>query len=118
MARGVVAERVQRATAPLAKPRGQVWFNGALMVAFAAFMPYAYLHPRLGGSVAFVTQLSLWALVATHLGAWISALVNVRAERIDNRTEANAHFARIEQAEQRILDGQARILDALIEPPT
>ena len=117
MPRGAVADRIQRATAPLAKPRGQVWFNGALMVAFAAFMPYAYLHPRLGGSVAFVTQLSLWALVATHLGAWISALVNVRAERIDNRTEANAHFARIEEAEQNILAACDRILDAVTEVP-
>lgn len=55
-------------------------------------------------SFLWLTELSVWALFATHLGAWIAALVNVKAERIDDRTEQGIHFARIEEMEQRILD--------------
>lgn len=46
--------------------------------------------------------MSLWALVATHIGAWIAALVHVRAERIESERVAEQHFRHIEAAEKRL----------------
>lgn len=41
-------------------------------------------------TVLWVSFISSWALFATHLGAWIAALVNVRAERIEDTSEDHA----------------------------
>lgn len=100
-----------RALRWLAKPRVQVWFNGLWTVFWLVMMCLTpvFAH-NLYAAVVWVSFISAWALFATHLGAWIAALVNVRAERITNRTEANEHFARIEEAEQRILDAIANHL--------
>ena len=87
----------------LAKPRVQTVFNGAMTVVWLVMMPVtlAFIGPF--STVLWVSFISSWALFATHLGAWIAALVNVKAERITSKTEENAHFARIEEAEERIL---------------
>lgn len=87
----------------LANPKVQTWFNGAMTLAWLAMLPITFLIPVFRTSVLWIAFISAWALFATHLGAWIAALVNVKAERIDDRTEQGAHFARIEEAEDRIL---------------
>lgn len=101
----------------LAKPKVQTWFNGALTVLWLVMMPVTLVIPVFRTSVLWIAFISAWALFATHLGAWIAALVNVKAERIDDRTEQGAHFARIEEAEERLLlqldQGHERILAVL-----
>ena len=96
-----------RALLWLAKPRVQTWFNGALTLVWLVMLPVTLVFIGPFSTVLWVSFISAWALFATHLGAWIAALVNVKAERITNRTEANVHFARIEEAEQRILEAIA-----------
>lgn len=71
--------RIARA---LANPRFQVWFNGLLMAVWTAVLFATPFAPTLQHSLLWLTEISLWALVATHLGAWIAALVNVRAEAL------------------------------------
>lgn len=69
----------------LAAPRVQTWFNGAFTVIWLVMMPItlAFIGPF--STVLWVSFISAWALFATHLGAWIAALVNVRAERIEQQ---------------------------------
>ena len=81
----------------LANPRGQVWFNGLLMAVWLAMIPVTLLVPWFQKNILYVALLSVWALFATHLGAWIAALVNVKAERIDDRTEEAKHLLAIEE---------------------
>jgi len=95
----------------LANPKVQTWFNGAFTVVWLLMLPITFVIPVFRTSVLWVAFISAWALFATHLGAWIAALVNVKAQRIDDRTEEGHHFARIEAAEDRIM---AR-LDAMEE---
>jgi hypothetical protein len=96
----------------LADPRVQVWFNGLMTVVWLIMMCLTpvFAH-NLYAAVVWVSFISAWALFATHLGAWIAALVNVKAERIDNRTEQSQHFARIEKAEENILAAIADLAD-------
>lgn len=83
--------------------RVQVWFNGFWMVFWFIAMLATPLFHTLYSEVIWVTFISTWSLFATHLGAWIAALVNVKAERIDDRTEENTHLAMIEETEDRLL---------------
>jgi hypothetical protein len=83
----------------LANSRGQVWFNGTLTAVWLAAIVPTLVLPQLRGSILYVALLSVWALFATHLGAWIAAMVNVKAERIDDRTGEALHFSRIEAAD-------------------
>jgi hypothetical protein len=92
-----------RALLWLANPRVQTWFNAILTVVWLVMLPITLIFIGPFSTVLWVSFISSWALFATHLGAWIAALVNVKAERITNRTEQNDHFARIEQAEEKIL---------------
>lgn len=87
----------------LAKPTVQTWFNGIATALWLVMMPVTLMCAFFRTSILWLAFISAWALFATHLGAWIAALVNVKAERITNRTEENNHFARIEEAEVRIL---------------
>jgi hypothetical protein len=87
----------------VASPRVQTWFNGAFTVVWLVMMPVTLLIPTFRTSVLWIAFISAWALFATHLGAWIAALVNVKAERIDNRTEQSRHFQMIEESEQRLM---------------
>jgi len=87
----------------LAKPSVQAHFNGWMTVVWLIMMCATPLFESLYAKVIWVSFISAWALFATHLGAWISALVNVKAERIDDRTEQNIHLAAIEAAEDRLL---------------
>ena len=67
----------------LAKPKVQTWFNGAMTVLWLVMLPITLLFTSRFDTVLWVSFISAWALFATHLGAWIAALVNVKAERID-----------------------------------
>lgn len=87
----------------LANPRVQTWFNGALTLVWLVMMPITLAFVGPFSRVLWVSFISSWALFATHLGAWIAALVNVKAERIDNRTEQGRHFALIEESESRLM---------------
>ncbi len=88
----------------LANGRVQVWFNGFWTVVWFVMMCLTpvFAH-NLYAAVVWVSFISAWALFATHLGAWIAALVNVKAERIDNRTEQSRHFQMIEESERRLM---------------
>ena len=83
-----------RAILWLAKPAVQTWFNGAMTVIWLVMMPItlAFIGPF--STVLWVSFISAWALFATHLGAWIAALVNVKAERIE-RGKVNAKLDHI-----------------------
>jgi hypothetical protein len=87
----------------IANARVQVWFNGFWMVFWLVAMFLTPLFHSLYSEVIWVTFISTWSLFATHLGAWISALVNVKAERIDDRTEEGNHLLKIEDTEDRLL---------------
>lgn len=87
----------------VAKPNVQAWFNGVMTALWLMMLPITLMFPLFRTSILWLAFISAWALFATHLGAWIAALVNVKAERIDNRVEQDRHFARIEEAEDRIL---------------
>jgi len=93
----------------LAKPKVQTQFNGAMTVIWLVMMPITLLFIGPFSTVLWVSFISAWALFATHLGAWIAALVNVKAERIDDRTEDALHFDRIEAADTK----RDAILEAL-----
>jgi hypothetical protein len=88
----------------VAHPLVQTWFNGFFALVWLIIMPLTLIFPIFRSSILWVAFISAWALFATHLGAWISALVNVKAERIDNRTEQTQHFTRIEEAEENIIN--------------
>ena len=69
----------------LASPRVQTWFNGLLTVIWLVMLPITLAFVGPFSTVLWVSFISAWALFATHLGAWIAALVNVRAERIEQQ---------------------------------
>ena len=87
----------------LAKPGVQAKFNGWMTIIWLVMLPITLMFTKSFSTVLWVAFISAWALFATHLGAWIAALVNVKAERIDDRTEQNAHLLAIEQTENRLL---------------
>ena len=104
----------------LANPRVQVWFNGLMTLLWLIMMCLTpvFAH-NLYAAVVWVSFISAWALFATHLGAWIAALVNVKAERIDDRTEEGNHLIKIEETEERLLikmgEVESRTLDRMEE---
>lgn len=85
----------------LAKPGVQTWFNGIMTVIWLVMLPITLLFIGPFSTVLWVSFISAWALFATHLGAWIAALVNVKAARIDDRTEESLRFERIEAADEK-----------------
>ncbi len=87
----------------LAKPKVQTWFNGAMTVLWLVMLPITLIFTRSFDTVLWVSFISAWALFATHLGAWIAALVNVKAARIDDRSNEHATLGHIEAMEARIL---------------
>ena len=87
----------------LAKPGVQAKFNGWMTVIWLVMLPITLIFTKSFDTVLWVSFISAWALFATHLGAWIAALVNVKAERIDDRTEQNHHLLMIEDIENRLL---------------
>jgi hypothetical protein len=72
------------------------------MLAWCVFLPITMLVPSLRDSVLWVAELSIWALVATHLGAWIAALVNVRAEDIQHVQESGVTLDHLNEHEEMI----------------
>jgi hypothetical protein len=94
---------MMRFAAFLAAPRVQVWFNGALTVLWLIALIPTFLISTLRTSILYVALISVWALFATHLGAWIAALVNVKAERIDDRSAEHATLGHLEAMEARLM---------------
>lgn len=101
----------------LAKPKVQVYFNGGMCILWLIMLPVTLYAKTLQTAILYIALLSVWALFATHLGAWISALVNVKAERIDDRAEQNQHLARIEEAEDRIISALDSLAALVISTP-
>ena len=87
----------------ISKPHMQYTFNGLMTVLWLVMLPITFIVPIFRSSVLWVAFISAWALFATHLGAWIAASVDMKAERIDDRTEQNAHLLAIEKTENRLL---------------
>jgi hypothetical protein len=87
----------------LADPRIQVLFNGIAAAVWFVMVPITLVVPALRNAILYVALMSVWANFATHLGGWISALVNVRAERIDGARTDSVRLEHIEQLEERIL---------------
>jgi len=98
-----------------ASARVQVWFNGVLMVIWLIAMIPTLVVPVLRTSILYIAEVSIWSLFATHLGAWIAALVNQHAERIDDRTAEHATLAHIEILAGQIANMEVRILARLGE---
>ena len=92
-----------RLAAWLAAPRTQVRLNGVMIVIWFVSMPVAIAVPTLRTSILFVALVSLWANMATHLGAWIAALVNVRAENLEQKTAELVAIEHIAAMERRIM---------------
>lgn len=115
----------------LANPRTQVRFNGACMVLWFVMVPVTLLTPELRTAILYVALMSVWANFATHLGGWISALVNVRTARVESRTDEMASLQHIEQVAEGLAavveqvqrmdslqgDQLAKILDAIHSTP-
>lgn len=86
--------RFHRGLVWFARADVQLWFNGGLMSVWAVMIPIVLLlADSLGKSILFLTFLSVWALFATHLGAWVAALVNVKAARIEEHASVMPEHA-------------------------
>lgn len=95
--------RLRKAASATSNPRVQVWFNGTAMVFWFVMMVPVLLVAYFSHSILWIAFISTWSLFATHLGGWISALVNVKAERIDDRQEEVAKLSHLCELEERIL---------------
>ena len=73
-----------------AKPRVQAWFNAVCTIIWLMMLPITLSFPFFRTSILWLAFISAWALFATHLGAWIAALVNVRAESLQGHAVAAA----------------------------
>lgn len=73
-----------------AKPKVQTYFNGTLTVVWLGMLPITLAFPFFRTSILWIAFISAWALFATHLGAWIAALVNVRAEKLEGHVDRAA----------------------------
>jgi hypothetical protein len=70
------------------RPHTQVVFNAACTAAWLVMVPVTLLVTPLRTAILYVALMSVWANFATHLGALIAALVNVKAEAIHEHAEA------------------------------
>lgn len=84
------------------RPRLHVWIAGLSLVLWLVLSPITMLT-GLRSSLSWITAASLFANVATCFGWWVSAVVNVKAERIDDRSQEHVTLGHIEEMEQRIL---------------
>lgn len=75
--------RFHRALVWFARPDVQAWFNGAMTGGWFLMLPVTLFIPLFRTSILWLAFISAWALFATHLGAWIAAMVNVKAARIE-----------------------------------
>ncbi|HEY7692801.1 MAG TPA: hypothetical protein VH816_10715 [Gaiellaceae bacterium] len=66
--------------------------NGWLTVFWIAMIPVSIVMGWIT-SVAYVSALSLWALVSGHWAAWQAARVEVNQEREQNRTQPRPPLA-------------------------
>jgi hypothetical protein len=74
------------------------------MLLWFVMVPVTLIVAPLRTAILYLALMSVWANFATHLGGWISALVNVRAERIDDRSAEHATLAHIEALELQITE--------------
>lgn len=96
--RRTVGRPVRRLIKAATSARLQVWIAGVSLVAWIVLFPVTMLT-GLRSAIWFITLASLFANVATCFGWWVSSLVNVKTDRIDEI----ATLAHIEALEQRIL---------------
>lgn len=80
--------------------------NGWLTIFWLAMIPVSVITGWIH-SVAYVSALSIWALVSGHWSAWQAARVEVQQQREQEEREANP-------VEQRVVD--AVIEQTIIEP--
>lgn len=90
---------MRRLLSTATRPRLQVWIAGLSLALWMALSPVTMLS-GLRSSLAWITFASLFANVATCFGWWVSSLVNVRAERIDDRSSEVATVGHIEALEE------------------
>ncbi len=83
-----ISSTVVRVLLWTAKPRVQTVFNGWMTLLWLVMMPIVLVFIGPFSTVLWVSFISCWALFATHLGAWIAALVNVRAEELQGHATA------------------------------
>lgn len=81
--------------AAVSSPRVQVWVAGLSLALWMVLSPIA-MATGLKSALWWITFMSLFANVATCFGWWVAALVNVKAERIDDRSDEVATVAHIE----------------------
>jgi hypothetical protein len=86
--------------------------NGWLAIFWVAMIPIAYAEGWLT-SVAFVSALSLWALVSGHWSAWQAARVEVEQQR---QVDAEAEHPVEERVVAEVV-GQTDVESAPRDPP-
>lgn len=84
-------------------PRLQVWIAGVALVVWMFLWPVT-MGSGLSQSIPWLTNASMFANVATCFGWWVTALVQLRAQRIEANSTQTATLAHIEQMEARILE--------------
>lgn len=92
-------------------PRLQVWVAGCSLGLWLILSPAAMLT-GLKSALWWITFMSLFANVATCFGWWVASLVNVKAERIDDRSDelaTVAHVAQLAEHLSEVVDGQERM---------
>lgn len=83
-------------------PRLQVWIAGLALLLWLILWPIT-MGSRLATSLSWLTNASLFANVATCFGWWVTSLVQLRTERIEESSTQAATLAHIEAMEERIL---------------
>lgn len=94
---------MRKLIAAATSPRLQVWIAGMSLLLWTVLWPVT-MGSGLATSLSWLTNASLFANVATCFGWWVTALVQLRAERIEANSSEAATLAHIEAMEQRILD--------------
>lgn len=92
-------------------PRLQVWVSGLSLGLWMVLSPIA-MATGLKSALWWITFMSLFANIATCFGWWVASLVNVKAERIDDRSDelaTVAHVAQLAEHLSEVADRQERM---------
>lgn len=92
----------------VAAPKTQVKFNGLMSVLWLIMVPLTVALASLRTAIFWVAFMSVWANFATHLGGWIAALVNTRAEDIQATSKEMVTLTHIEQLVEGLANGQTK----------
>jgi hypothetical protein len=89
--------------------------NGWLAVFWVAMIPVSYELGRLN-SVAYVSALSLWALVSGHWSAWQAARVEVsQQQQVDAEAEHPVEQRVVETIEHTDVEPEASVKERVVE---